>query len=307
MNDGWTQPMREGDDPGQLVHHLERPRQQIVDVAIVPLADQAGEVAAGDVLVFQTWRIAFERRVEQCDDAGVFALADDPAEQVGLVAQEAGGRRVETELERDGGKVAVGRLPHLAEAADTEQLVEDPVAKARRVLALLEQRQSRREQGEDVGGTGDRQRGDDRSAGRVGGAPLRLADGGGDLGEIGNERQLKRFGVERGLGGNDFLRLAPRLLVGDLRQRLDLGSQLGLRPAPGPPLVHVVGHLRQRLGDEVAGDAEANIIQGGLGNESQESKSALHHGYLGAAGLLPFHNHVGKGPSTTSPPRGHKR
>jgi hypothetical protein len=154
----------------------------------VPLGDEAAEVAAGDVLVFEAGGGGAQVGMLEADDAGMGALADDAPQQGRFVPQPFGRRRVEAELERDRGwQEGVLGLPDLAEAAHTQQLLQVEVADARRPIPGLEARKLRGQQGQQVLLPLQGQAGGHRAAGGVGRAALRLADGDGDLRQVGHQ------------------------------------------------------------------------------------------------------------------------
>jgi hypothetical protein len=142
----------------------------------------------------------------------VGALLHHLVEEPGLVAEHGGRGGGEAELQRDGGdalEVRVAGHPHLAEAADAEQVGQFPVTDPRRAVARLEARQLGGQQRQEVLGLAEAEAGRQGGAAGVGGPLEGLADGGGDLGEVAGQGQLD----------------GERLVAGDL---LGDGGGLGL-------------------------------------------------------------------------------
>ena len=84
----------------------------------------------------------------QADDPGVLPLARHPAQQDRFVAERLGRLRVEAEFQRYRMRhVRIACLPHLAEAAHAEKLLQFPIADAWRMVADLEPREPRGKDG----------------------------------------------------------------------------------------------------------------------------------------------------------------
>ena len=110
------------------------PKQFAIGHAAAP-----AQVAALDILVFQTHGIAVEVSLAERYDAGVAAGLHEAVDRLGLVPQRLKrlGVEIKAELQscRDSGQAGVVCLPDLAEAADAEQLFQCPVATAGPIAA----------------------------------------------------------------------------------------------------------------------------------------------------------------------------